>query len=94
MKSIFKNLLFFCLFPSCIFAQGFVHRDGQNIVDGNGKSIVFRGLGLGGWMVQEGYMLNLGGGYQHTSAPRSSGTDIEGEVIRRVDDTKNSLDRP
>jgi len=60
MKSIFKNLLFFCLFPSCIFAQGFVHRDGQNIVDGNGKNIVFRGLGLGGWMVQEGYMIKTG----------------------------------
>ncbi|UOG91185.1 MAG: FxsA family protein [Candidatus Thiothrix sulfatifontis] len=34
------------------------------------------------------------GGYQPTSAPRSSGADIEGEVIRRTDDTKNSLDRP
>jgi endoglucanase len=60
MKTIFKNLLFFCLFPSCIFAQGFVHRDGQNIVDGNGKNLVFRGLGLGGWMVQEGYMIKTG----------------------------------
>ena len=33
-------------------------------------------------------------GYQHTSASRSSSADIEGEVIRRVDDTKNSFDRP
>jgi endoglucanase len=38
-------------------AQGFLHRDGQNIVDGNGKNVLLRGLGLGGWMVQEGYML-------------------------------------
>lgn len=60
MKAIFKNLLFFFCFPSCIFAQGFVHRDGQNIVDGNGKNLVFRGLGLGGWMVQEGYMIKTG----------------------------------
>lgn len=60
MKAIFKNLLFFFCFPSCIFAQGFVHRDGQNIVDVNGKNLVFRGLGLGGWMVQEGYMIKTG----------------------------------
>ena len=39
------------------FGQGFLHRDGQNILDGNGKNVVLRGLGLGGWMVQEGYML-------------------------------------
>ncbi|KAF2512566.1 cellulase family glycosylhydrolase [Flavobacterium foetidum] len=39
------------------FSQGFLHRDGQKIVDENGKNIILRGLGLGGWMVQEGYML-------------------------------------
>jgi len=37
-----------------------LHRDGQNIVDENGKNVVLRGLGLGGWMVQEGYMLKTG----------------------------------
>ncbi|MEH6681839.1 MAG: cellulase family glycosylhydrolase [Sediminicola sp.] len=40
-----------------LHSQGFLHRDHQNIVDGEGKNIVLRGLGLGGWMVQEGYML-------------------------------------
>jgi endoglucanase len=45
------------LFSITVFGQGFLHRDGQNIVDGNGKNILLRGLGLGGWMVQEGYML-------------------------------------
>jgi len=44
-----------CSFSS--FGQGFLHRDGQNIVDGNGQNVILRGLGLGGWMVQEGYML-------------------------------------
>lgn len=33
-------------------------------------------------------------GYQHTQTSRSSGADIEGEVIRRTDTTKNSLDCP
>lgn len=45
------------LFSFTIFGQGFLHRDGQKIVDGNGNNIILRGLGLGGWMVQEGYML-------------------------------------
>jgi endoglucanase len=42
------------------FSQGYLHRDGQNIVDGNGKNVLLRGLGLGGWMIQEGYMLKTG----------------------------------
>jgi hypothetical protein len=37
--------------------QGFLHRDGQKIVDGNGNNMLLRGLGIGGLMVQEGYML-------------------------------------
>jgi hypothetical protein len=39
------------------FGQGFLRRDGQKIVDGKGQNVLLRGLGLGGWMVQEGYML-------------------------------------
>ncbi|KRD10862.1 glycosyl hydrolase family 5 [Flavobacterium sp. Root901] len=45
------------LFSITVFGQGFLHREGQKIVDGNGNNIILRGLGLGGWMVQEGYML-------------------------------------
>lgn len=33
-------------------------------------------------------------GFQYTQTSRTSGSDIEGEVIHRTDDTKNSLDRP
>ncbi|MBD3583656.1 cellulase family glycosylhydrolase [Flavobacterium selenitireducens] len=35
----------------------YMRRDGQQILDHNGQPIILRGLGLGGWMVQEGYML-------------------------------------
>ena len=54
-----KNLIITLLLLLSIAgsAQGFLHRDGQNIVDGNGKNVLLRGLGVGGWMVQEGYML-------------------------------------
>src|SRR5690606_8835484 len=37
------------------------------IVDAGGNNVILRGLGLGGWMVQEGYMLQTSGfaGPQH-----------------------------
>ena len=49
--------LLLLLFSIVFLGQDFLHREGQKIVDGKGKNIVLRGLGLGGWMVQEGYML-------------------------------------
>nr|WP_315146184.1 cellulase family glycosylhydrolase [uncultured Flavobacterium sp.] len=58
MKKII--LPFFMCFALASFGQGFLHRNGQTIVDGNDKNIVLRGLGLGGWMVQEGYMIQTG----------------------------------
>lgn len=38
-------------------AQGFLKTQGQKIVDSKGENIYLKGLGLGGWMLQEGYML-------------------------------------
>ncbi|MEO7975949.1 cellulase family glycosylhydrolase [Flavobacterium sp.] len=55
MKKLIQILVL--LFSITTFAQSFLHREGQKIVDSKGKNIVLRGLGLGGWMVQEGYML-------------------------------------
>lgn len=40
-----------------LYSQGFLHRDNKKIVDGNGNEILLKGMGLGGWLVQEGYML-------------------------------------
>lgn len=37
--------------------QGFLQTDGQAIVNENGDTVILRGMGLGGWMLQEGYML-------------------------------------
>jgi endoglucanase len=45
------------LFSIVFSGQGFLHRENQKIVDGKGKNVILRGLGVGGWMVQEGYML-------------------------------------
>ena len=47
-------------------SQGFIKAEGTKLVDGSGKPILLRGMGLGGWMVQEGYMLKINDeGQQH-----------------------------
>ncbi len=40
-------------------AKDFLRADGTRIVDADGRPVVLRGMGLGGWMLQEGYMLEL-----------------------------------
>lgn len=40
-------------------AQGYLKANGNRIVNGNGENIILRGIGLGGWMLQEPYMLQL-----------------------------------
>jgi endoglucanase len=46
--------------------RGFLSMQGTHIVDGEGRPVILRGIGLGGWMLQEGYMLKLGElGQQH-----------------------------
>jgi endoglucanase len=46
--------------------QGFLSVQDTQIVDGTGRPVILRAMGLGGWMLQEGYMLKLGNlGQQH-----------------------------
>jgi endoglucanase len=52
--------LFFFLFLTNAKAQGYLKAQGKFIVNGNGEKVILRGMGLGGWMLQEGYMLKLG----------------------------------
>ncbi len=58
---LFASLSILCLgsFAPPAQAEGFVRADHQRIVDGKGNPLILRGLGLGGWMVQEGYMMGL-----------------------------------
>jgi hypothetical protein len=46
-------LLFFTI---CTWSQG-LKTQGKKIVDQNGNEVILRGMGLGGWMLQEGYMM-------------------------------------
>ena len=53
-----KSILLGALLASQFaFTQGFLKVDGQKITNEKGENIVLRGLGIGGWMLQEGYML-------------------------------------
>ncbi|WP_412463899.1 cellulase family glycosylhydrolase [Flavobacterium mekongense] len=74
-----KQLLFFLLLSTTVFSQGFLKRDGQKIVDGKGNNVLLRGLGIGGLMVQEGYMLKTAdfAGPQHQIKQKI--TDLIGE---------------
>ncbi len=40
-------------------AQGFLRAEGKKIVNEKGENVLLRGIGLGGWMLQEGYMLRI-----------------------------------
>lgn len=40
--------------------KSFLRAQGHYIVNGEGDTIILRGMGLGGWMLQEGYMFQLG----------------------------------
>jgi len=41
-------------------ADGYLRAKDKRIVDETGRPVILRGMGLGGWMLQEGYMLRLG----------------------------------
>ena len=40
-------------------SQGFLKADKTKIVNEKGENVLLRGIGLGGWMLQEGYMLHV-----------------------------------
>lgn len=51
--------------------NSFLTVKGREIVDSNNKPYILKGMGLGGWMVQEGYMFGIpGDGAQHSIKER------------------------
>lgn len=63
-------LLLFFVLPSSLPAQGFLKAKGRQIVNEKGQNVLLRGIGLGGWMLQEGYMLGLHNGWQQQNQIR------------------------
>jgi endoglucanase len=59
--------------------NGFLHAHNARIINGQGNEVILRGMGLGGWMLQEGYMLGIKGeGTQHSIKARI--TDLIGKA--------------
>ena len=56
-KTIYTAMLL--LIATCNYGQFLKTKDGS-IINDKGKTIILRGMGLGGWMLQEGYMFRLG----------------------------------
>jgi Endoglucanase len=51
---------FYLIFSGDIaVSQGFLKADGKQIVNEKGENVLLRGIGLGGWMLQEPYMFQL-----------------------------------
>ena len=53
---MFRRLIILCLFSFTAHAQ-YVHCSGKAILDGQNDTLLIRAMGIGGWMIQEGYML-------------------------------------
>jgi hypothetical protein len=49
------------VFWHTVSGQGFLKAEGRSIVNEKGEKVILRGMGLGGWMLQEPYMLKLSG---------------------------------
>jgi endoglucanase len=61
-KRLFITVSLLLLVAAPAFAQGFLQARGSRIVSSeSGREVLLRGMGLGGWMLQEPYMLGLSG---------------------------------
>ena len=57
-KKLLVRLFAFCLISVLTPLKGqYVKTAGKIILDGDGDTLLIRSMGVGGWMVQEGYML-------------------------------------
>jgi hypothetical protein len=76
---MFRKTLWLCVTVAVLSAdasgappEGYLRASGGRIVDGQGREVLLRGMGLGGWMLQEGYMLGIKkDGTQHAIKARS-----------------------
>lgn len=56
-----KFIIITLILSSFCFSQSFLKVSGTKIVDGEGNEVLLRGMGLGGWLLPEGYMLHTSG---------------------------------
>jgi len=76
---LFPLLLIAIAFPGRAEAAGFLHTRGQDIVDERGEKVLLRGVGLGNWMLPEGYMWKFGERGDRPRRIESLVTDLLGQ---------------
>ena len=59
---------------------GFLHTSGQDIVNASGEKIYLKGVGLGNWLLPEGYMWKFGGLGDRPRKIEKLVSDLLGEV--------------
>jgi len=67
-----------------LYSQGFLHRQDKKIVNSSGQEVILKGIGLGGWLLQEGYML-------HTSAFANAQWEIRSKILELVGESNTEL---
>lgn len=81
MAISFRSCIFFAVFiviTSHSFGQGILKVQGKQIVNEKGQPVIWRSMGLGGWLLQEGYMFRVSNlGTQHRI--RESIAELVGE---------------
>ena len=76
------SVFYLLLFALCtsVTSQGFLQTDNQKIVNGAGEEVILRGMGLGGWMLQEGYMMQTSGFANAQYQLKAKITELIGET--------------
>ena len=77
MRAITLPVLFLVTTCAVAFGQNRLSTSGQAIVNENQDTVILRGMGLGGWMVQEGYMLQ-------TSAYANPQWEIRQKIVETI----------
>jgi endoglucanase len=57
LQNFLLSLIVVTAIHNTVSGQGYLRADGKRIVNERGENVLLRGIGLGGWMLQEGYML-------------------------------------
>jgi hypothetical protein len=76
----FYFLILFLFLSRVVSSQGFLRANGSRITNGQNQEIILRGFGLGGWMLQEPYMLKLSGAVMAQHEIRKKIQDLVGET--------------
>ena len=63
--------------------DGFVHANGPRLVDGGGTELLLRGVGIGNWLLPEGYMWMFGPGAESPREIEGLITDLVGSDAAR-----------